>query len=305
MTGKKFAPQTFSSDEFLESLNAQCGSYDITGDGSASIQGHLSSFRRDNLDIAVVGTSLDTIIRATPNIKQDPADHFFFLLQEQGESVIMHNGTEQLISSGDMVIIDATKASEFRYKDDYSLQLSIQVNRDEVAHRYGKRMTGGLVIDKSDALGQAMRLLLQQALNDDLNANPCLGDSFYNVFGALLVERDKTSAQPMSVNEVVVNQALNTIASHFKDPQFNTQRLSELLNLSTRQLQRAFKQRGETPHSCIQKARLQAAFRALKAEQNGATNASVSRIAYDNGFNDLSTFYRLFKKHYSSAPGEI
>jgi AraC-like DNA-binding protein len=70
-------------------------------------------------------------------------------------------------------------------------------------------------------------------------------------------------------------------------------------------LQRHFQQLDETPGKRLLNVRLDHAHAKLSGQANGSKDQSVSTIAYHCGFNDLSHFYREFRKRYGKAPGAL
>jgi AraC family transcriptional regulator len=76
--------------------------------------------------------------------------------------------------------------------------------------------------------------------------------------------------------------------------------LAEHASMSPYHFLRIFRQTtGTTPHQYILASRLRRAARQLQS-----SNKPVTEIAFDCGFNDLSTFNRTFKSTYGKSPGQ-
>ena len=89
------------------------------------------------------------------------------------------------------------------------------------------------------------------------------------------------------------------VKQHQKDSTFNVERLTELLFISRRQLQRRIKQlTGLSPNQYIQESRLQAA-RALLETQS---KSSVKAIAFEVGIKDVKYFSQQYKKRFGKLP---
>ncbi len=81
---------------------------------------------------------------------------------------------------------------------------------------------------------------------------------------------------------------------------FTMDDLAKQVGLSPRHFNRRFKKAtGETPISYIQQIRIEEAKRRLET-----TNDNINEITWKTGYEDISTFRRLFKKHTSLSPKE-
>ena len=88
---------------------------------------------------------------------------------------------------------------------------------------------------------------------------------------------------------------------HLADPELSGTMLARELNVSVRNLQRAFAAAGESVTSYIRQRRLEEARLALTAPSG---RLSVSELAAHWQFADSSHFIRAFKKHYGRTPSE-
>ena len=102
---------------------------------------------------------------------------------------------------------------------------------------------------------------------------------------------------------MMVQQACQMMIKHFRNPDFTTSHVSDNIGISLRGLQRAFKKYlGESPHTHLQKCRLKATHSELIHGTTHYQHRSIATIAYGSGFNDLSTFYRQYRKEYGEQP---
>ena len=240
------------------------------------------------------------------NIRRDPGNHFFLILQQHGRSHLSQGDVSTWSNPGDMFVVDSTRESVFRYLGRYSLQLSVHLPRDEMCHRFGKRIYGGLAISADDPLCVAMKALLAKLIaGDKTDTQAHTVEAFYSVFGALLTERALGNHGSVDPDRRMVQRAVTLIGEHFRDPDFSTRALAALMGVSLRRLQRAFQITGETPHDRLQRFRVETARQAILQNAREGEARSITTLAFDHGFGDLSTFYRLHRKHFDCAPGEI
>jgi len=282
-----------------------CGLFQIAPRGrKTKLDTHLSVTQNCRLDVANVGLNADFVERTSTDIRRDPGEHFFLILQREGRAHLSQDGTDAWVQPGDMFLVDATKSCQFNYQGEYSLQLSVHLPRNEMIDRFGRRMFGGQKVDRLDPLGLSMRALLAKLCSDDAADQSHVVEAFYSVFGALLTERAQQANNTTNPDRLIVQRALAIIADKFGDPAFSTSHLAELTGVSLRRMQRAFKVIEETPHGRLQSYRIEAARNLLQAAQVKSTRPSITAIAYDCGFADLSTFYRQYRKTFGHAPGQ-
>ncbi|HWS61875.1 MAG TPA: AraC family transcriptional regulator [Steroidobacteraceae bacterium] len=102
-------------------------------------------------------------------------------------------------------------------------------------------------------------------------------------------------ARPMTMKKM--STVFDYIDAHLRDG-LDLGNLSALVALSKYHFLRSFKQEcGMTPHQYILGRRLRAAAFALRT-----TDAAVARIAFDQGFGDLSTFNHTFRRVMGVTP---
>ncbi len=294
-------------DAMSEHLRKLCGSFEVVPvKGRASVRGGTLPRRLGGMDGVIVSQDVERISRNVHCIRRDPGDNYFLIFQDHGHSFMCQGDLRIPMKAGDVVLIDSTKPSDFLYAGQQSQQISIHLPREEMQHRFGALILSGLGILKQDALGIAMRSILTKMLMSGDHESSHLKEAFLGVLGAALHERHGSGLREKPpINEVLLRTALQHIALKFQDPAFNAASLAASLNLTPRSLQRLFQVLGETPSRRILEARLDASFDRLRLQSSASKNQFISSVAYNCGFNDLSFFYREFRKKFGATPGHI
>jgi len=288
---------------YRDDLRSICGEFNLQPHKNVrEVFGYLSVRQTAGLDIACVGLDTEEVSRCASDIRRDPGNHFFLILQHKGRAGILQNETASLLDPGDMVIVDAAMSSRFCYTDGYSEQVSVHLPREEMQHRFGRRISGGISIPKEDMLGHAMRSIIAKLMAEEKASEPHVREALFGVLGAYLTERQKGQSADFNPDRLIVTRAIALMNEHFENGDFSTAALAALMGISLRRLQRAFKLTDETPHHRLQSIRIEHAYHAIAMRDNNKTK--ISTIAYSSGFNDLSTFYRCFKDRYQMSPGE-
>lgn len=103
-----------------------------------------------------------------------------------------------------------------------------------------------------------------------------------------------------SMDEKILNQAIEVVKRNIEDPEFNLQRFTAEMNISNSMLYRKLKSLTNlSPNEFIRNIRLKASCKLL-LEQKG----NISEVAYRVGFNDANYFTRCFKKEFDMTPME-
>lgn len=290
------------SELFARDLRGICGAFDVDHTDQP-IRGIAICRQNSGLDLAIVDQNARSICRRRHNIKSDPGNHFFLVLQDEGLARMVQDDSVALLRKGDMFLVDSTRPSAFYYNGQRSRQISLHLPRQETIARFGKRVNGGMHISARDPLAQAMRAILMELLEGQNKGHGQVAEAFHGVLGAYLFNRSIGEPGHLSQDHQIINRALSVIQQHYEDPDFVPAHLAELTGVSLRRLQRAFHFLDTSPYRRLQEERLNAAS-ALLRETRGWSQRSITEVAFDCGFRDLSTFYRHFKARYGCSPKE-
>lgn len=118
---------------------------------------------------------------------------------------------------------------------------------------------------------------------------------------ALGASRDAAEvAQARGVRAARLQLVLSSIKSNYDDPQFTAHTLAANLGLSLRYIQVLLNETGATFSERVLELRLQKARRMLSDARNNTMK--ISDIAYACGFNEVSYFYRCFRRRFGASP---
>jgi AraC-like DNA-binding protein len=102
------------------------------------------------------------------------------------------------------------------------------------------------------------------------------------------------------IDEKFLKRLTKAVEEHMSDDKFNADVLSEEIGMSRMQLYR--KLRGltnQTVHEFIRNIRLKRAVQLLEQKR-----MTITEVAYEVGFNDLTYFARCFRKQFDKSPSE-
>jgi len=293
-------PKTIPIEVFSDNLQRICGSFEDEHDG-ATVAGATSCMSRSGLDLASVTQNASAIRRLRHHIKSDPGNHFFLVLQKEGVAWMEQDDTLAELQPGDMFLVDSSVPSIFRYQGRLSHQLSLHLPRKETVQRFGRRVHGGMAINKTDPLAQAMQAILAALAEGEQPQQSHVTEAFYGVLGAYLFNRSNGEVGKPNPDRQILNRALAVMTQHYTDPDFASVHIANLTGVSLRKLQRVFSSFECSPHKRLQDVRLRAAHDSIVAKA-ALTPGDVSAIAFACGYSDLSTFHRQFKARFGCNP---
>jgi signal transduction histidine kinase/ligand-binding sensor domain-containing protein/AraC-like DNA-binding protein len=154
----------------------------------------------------------------------------------------------------------------------------------------------GLGMGADDYLTKPFKIEeLSARIKNLLESRRKLRDKYQNSFSL-----DPKEITVTSVEEKFVQKLLNIMEKHHADPEFDVETLGKEIGMSRTNLYRKLKSIiNQHPTEFIQSFRLKKAVMHFKCH-----SGNISEVAYSLGFNSLTYFTRIFKKHYGVTPTE-
>jgi AraC family transcriptional activator of tynA and feaB len=231
------------------------------------------------------------------------------LLQVQlsGRSLNKQDGREVWLTPGDFTLRDCTRPYEVHVNEPVSmlaLRIPGAMFRRYVAHP--ENLAAVAVSGASGPGGLVSRFVrdlwskLETLPNAEFAARlvPPLLELIAAAY--LTVPQAKAHRSPLTATRRL--QIMNYIDSRLDDPELSPQTLAARFRISTRYLHRLFEPDLETPAKYILRRRLEACARALSSALH--LDRSITFIAYQNGFNSLAHFSKVFRDEYGVSPGD-
>ncbi|MDF2380114.1 helix-turn-helix transcriptional regulator [Nostoc ellipsosporum NOK] len=117
-------------------------------------------------------------------------------------------------------------------------------------------------------------------------------------FAAAITAHEKLYASPKGMREQIMRAAKH-IRMHYASP-LNIADMASSAHLSTFYFIRAFRWLyGRTPHQYLMSVRVEAACRLLQS------GMGVQDVCHEVGFESVTSFSSLFRKHYGCPPGQF
>lgn len=280
---------------------------DPVADSVASFESSVAI--KDMLDVTVsdVRSRTQTVFRSEREIRRNPSEYFFANMQLEGRCVVRQDGRETLMRPGDFYIVDTTRPYDLVF-DDWRI-LCIRLPRHLLMPRLqAPRAATAVRLHDDGALGSVagsfMRSLLHCSEAIPQAAQQSMIDTLANLLSIALGATDETRAHGKpAVRETLRESICHYVAANIANPQLDVGTVASRFRISPRYLHKLFEDQPQSFAQMLLAHRLQRCASDL-ADQ-ARRRDSISEIAYRWGFNDLSSFCRVFQKHYGRSAGDF
>jgi AraC-like DNA-binding protein len=203
-------------------------------------------------------------------------------------------------TAGDVIIAVPRTLHRFEDKDPltlYGLEIASELLPPD--NEANQRLAVGLPL-RDPQLARSMRTSLRRLLHEQ--QQPRAGSAAFSVGVALqlvatIVKTVRNDQLPMADPDTVVQQFVNELRGRFFEP-WALDAVADDLGVSRRHFTRLFRKiTGESFAEHLERLRIEHAANLLRQ-----TPKNVTLIAFECGYEDLSSFYRAFHRLFEIAP---
>jgi len=223
-------------------------------------------------------------------------------VQHKGRSTNHTGGRTAVLEEGDFLLYDPSRPLWLSFTEPtQAIVLRLPLARVEERMPHLKAQVG-VPISGSSGPGALFSNFLRQAwaeLERDEEGPwaESLGEAIWPLLDmAYAHTRPKAEANRREERRRTLFDA---VEAELTDPDLDVHRLARRMGVSARYVQMLFAEMGTTPRAFIQDRRLELAARRLERE---GLDVTVTEVAYDAGFNDLSSFCRAFRRRFETSP---
>lgn len=243
--------------------------------------------------------------RTASEVHQSDGEYFGLLYIYDGSEVVFHEGQSVQLKKDSFMIWDSTKPIEFKlFSDTKKVTLLVPQDRmraqlPQVDDYLGKH------IDFSKGLN-AVAASHITALGNEVNAiDKGIGNSAIDLTLELITTclQAGRATRPMTkATQDLFDMVMDFIQKNLDHPDLGPLLLSNTFHISTRYLHLLFAEKGLSVSHCILDKRLEQCRRQLV--HLNPYKDSITKIAFQWGFNDSAHFSKVFKKKYGITPRE-
>lgn len=244
------------------------------------------------------------ISHGLPEIRRSHDAFFFINYQIQGECHAEQDGRQVRAGAGQFYMVDTTRPYWLDFTETFHT-LSFRFPQRLLAPLLGdpRRLTARGVDADSPLGGLAaghMRELVRCAGDVPAEAGASLAQSLAHLVTLAIGRQPPASpASQAEARQVFHASIARYVREHSTDPEISVAGVAARFRIAPRTVQAIFAERGSCFTQTVLECRLDAARHALTR-----AGASVTRVAYDCGFGDLTYFGRAFRRRFGCSPRE-
>ena len=258
-------------------------------------------------DLKIVsGSSGGVRSRRTKNMLGDGNDDLFLSINQTNLFSVRQSDREALLHPGDAALVSCAEAMAFQRAG--GVAIGIRVPRMLFAHQPGA--IEDRVARVIPASSEPLRLL--RAYVNSLDSDNSLGTPelrhlvVTHIHDLLLLAiNGMDSPAEQAIGRGLKAARLRQIKAHIVDSlagDMSIHAVAVAHHLTERYVQRLFEDEGTTFSTFVSHQRLARAYRMLRTPRHAGQ--SVSAIAYECGFHDVSHFNRMFRRRFGLTPSE-
>lgn len=243
--------------------------------------------------------------RSSSEIAATDGAYLNLLYLRSGAEQLCINGETILLCPGDVVLWDSTRCMEF----------NVPNHVDKISLLIPEAAITGLVPNAQDLVGTIIRQrhpmngiltshlsMLRQGMTElDAGQMTTLMRPTMDLLAAVLGSRDTQGIE--AVRRVSLRDIKQHMVSNLTDRYMTPATIAAHYQISTRYLHRLFETEGESVSSWIKQRRLERCRDDII--RSPLNQKSITDIAYENGFSDLSHFSKSFRSAFGTTAREL
>jgi AraC-like DNA-binding protein len=243
------------------------------------------------------------IVRRPAHIGRSNHAHFLISLQRSGVGRMQQDGKTCELQAGDIGIVDGARPFSVTFPQ--AVDRAIAVIPSAMLHSRApwlyERPIGRMTLVPD--LHPMLRTTIERLAGPDcqsVSEAELLTDNLCNLV-ALLTARDESERNASRARISEFERMLAFVRRHLSDHLLSPQSLADHMRVSLRTVHKRFEAAETSFGRTLLELRLEAARRALSDPR--CKGLTVTQIAYNSGFNDLSHFTKAFRSKSGMSPG--
>ena len=254
------------------------------------------------IDVCTLTSTLHNWERKAHHLRTGPEDDLWLGYIQGGYGQLEQGGRRACLSAGDLVLYDA--AQTFRFSiggcDNHLIRIPRHLLNGQISAR--GLMTATILDNNRPGVTPLREIVCLAANHSVLSGNPEMaGRLSQTILDLLTLSLELQDIDKVAAERDLYARVRNYISRNLKSPDLSIESIAKAHHVSVRTVTRAFARQQKTPAAIIWQERLVACRNAL--EQGGAR--SVSAIALDHGFSDLTHFSHAFRKAFGVTPSSV
>ena len=293
--------------DMICNVYVQLGCDPVRECGAGSFEGSIRQHTLPSLDVSVVKSGPQKVMRTPGHISRSGDDYFLVSIQARGHGVVRQDGRDAVLAAGDFALYDSTRPYELLFDDTFEqivLKLPGERLRSELHDTEALTAT---TVSGREGAGHLLLGMIRTRRDDIATLQPASALAVANGVQSILVAGLQTlpaarSPGLSSLTAYHLARVKRRIDEQLADPSLSVGSLAAELGVSASHIHRIFKSEPLTPSQYIWERRLEACSRDLLEPR--MAGRPVADIAYGRGFNDAAHFSRAFRERFGCSPRE-
>lgn len=241
----------------------------------------------------------------TRELIADGRDDYLLTTHDADHEISIEGGAPIRVKAGDMMLVNEGTMSEFRLPKVRASVVSLGYARllGRVPHIDGRSHYHIPADAPGVALARGYADLLHGNSSQTTHAGSLVAGHLYDLVALALRGRVKSEPAETGIGGARLELAKREIVKRQREPGIGITAIARSQGVTPRYLQRLFETDGRTFSEFLRDSRLDLALEELRRDEVGGT--SISAIAYDCGFSDLSHFNRCFRRRFGFTPSDV
>lgn len=305
----KFSTDGLFGDEKYESYKENIGGiFDVELPKSAidGLNACIDSYFLDGLILVKCSTIAQLFFRDEHKIANDGLDHFIVQIFLQGGTAGVGKFEKSFCDQGSIFFIDCSRPWR-AFNPDF-LTLTLVVPRALLRRRVGglNFLHGHSLEVPGNPYAKLFRDFVIGIYQDsafiEKEYSQALSQNCIDLLACALKHSDPARFKSDSQFNLMGQQVKEYIENNLSNPDLSVSSLTKKFLISRSSLYRLFPQEGEGINQFIKTKRMHKAYRDIYFIHE---SKSISEVAYDCGFKNVSSFSRAFREHFGMTPKEL
>ncbi|MDB5552325.1 MAG: hypothetical protein JWL86_2309 [Rhizobium sp.] len=241
----------------------------------------------------------------TKELIADGRDDYLLTMHDADHEISIEGGAPIKVRAGDMMLVNEGIRSEFRLPKVRASVVSLGHARllGRVPHIDGRSHYHIPANAPGVALARGYADLLHGNSTHAVNAGNVVAGHLYDLVAMALHGHVRPEPIEPGIGAARLALAKREIVKRLREPDIGVTAIARSQGVTPRYLQRLFECDGRTFSEFLRDSRLDLAIEELRRDDMAGT--SISAIAYDCGFSDLSHFNRCFRRRFGLTPSDV
>lgn len=275
--------------------------------GNEQFSGEITCRVFEDTRFAAFASSSHEIVRTRSHINRSRGEHYLISVQRRGTGLMSQAERTCELRPGNIGVLDGMRPFTVTFPDEVDrivAALPYRLLRPRAPWLDAQPLN---CVPVTSPLVEVCRLYIELLARDDAIAPQeswVLVDNLCNLLALLTAPDESKRAGLRNVARTVEFDAMTAyLRTNIANPGLSPAVLARHMRVSLRTVHNRFEESGTTFGRWIMENRLAAIHKALSDPR--CDGMTVSQIAFNWGFNDISHFTKVFRQRYDLSPGRL